>query len=988
MLTTDRGAMTSPQAVPAAGTVAPAVDAELAALLAISTVGVLGWGETGLIDRANEALLQWLGPLPRIVDALPEGLRMLLGVDEGPALGGRDDEPLLRSGGVRERSGWVVMHDGRRLHLRVRVRAVPGAGGGRCLAVIEDCSIEDERDLARMEMGALMESADVGVATFDTAHGWLDGAPPSGPSAANRVGLQRISREVVEPASLPAYERLQQALRHGERAEVRYAVRHPEAGRRWLLTRVEPGALAEGRATMSVVTRDVTEQELAQRRNERLLRELQTILDASAAGIGFFRSGRLVRCNGRFESLLALGSGDADGMTLDQLLLACGATPGTAADARQTLHAAGSFEADLALRSTGNGTRSGGARWVSLSLRLTRPDDDLETVAVITDITPLKQQQAAVEAMARERELMFDLSDVGIAYERGGRIGRANQALAELSLYSRSELLAMPVERLYESADVYAQLAPMEQRDLQRFGRFHGERRIRRGDGSLLWVQATRRVVDPADPAAGTIWSFVDVDERRRAREALLLQADRTRAVLDSVLVGIVTVGAGGIEWMNRSARRMFGGELADFVGEPIATVATAEIAHPLRRTDFTQTLQDGQSEAFECRLMARDGRRFWVAANVVATGTDPQSRQLTYALMDIDRRRQAELNVAQARASMQRIIETAPLAIALFDAPTRTVLQLNQTMAAFAGVPVSQIDGRPLSDWLDAADAAALDASFEQALRSGDTVRSELRRDLSSGPRIWDVRCVSLGATDTASEQVLLVASDVTEQREEDRARLDAAIAQREILIREVHHRIKNNLQGVAGLLQQSALRLPQAASAIAEAVAQVHAIAQVHGLQVGQGGTLDVVGVLEAIAASVQRMFGRTISVEVNGVAMHRFALAEQDSIAVALSINELLTNAIKHGQGDVRCRLQAEGAGVALEIASRSVLPAGFSLTGLRGGPSGLSLVRALLPRKGAALSLQQLGDDVVARIGLEPPALAIVDAPPPAGGWSGR
>jgi PAS domain S-box-containing protein len=456
--------------------------------------------------------------------------------------------------------------------------------------------------------------------------------------------------------------------------------------------------------------------------------------------------------------------------------------------------------------------------------------------------------------------------------------------------------------------------------------------------------------------------------------------------VLDSVLVGIVTVGAGGIEWMNRSARRMFGGELADFVGEPIATVATAEIAHPLRRTDFTQTLQDGQSEAFECRLMARDGRRFWVAANVVATGTDPQSRQLTYALMDIDRRRQAELNVAQARASMQRIIETAPLAIALFDAPTRTVLQLNQTMAAFAGVPVSQIDGRPLSDWLDAADAAALDTSFEQALRSGETVRSELRRDLATGLRIWDVRCVSLGATDTADEQVLLVASDVTEQREEDRARLDAAIAQREILIREVHHRIKNNLQGVAGLLQQSALRLPQAASAIAEAVAQVHAIAQVHGLQVGQGGTLDVVGVLEAIAASVQRMFGRTISVEVNGVAMHRFVLAEQDSIAVALSINELLTNAIKHGQGDVRCRLQAEAAGVALEIASRSVLPAGFSLTGLRGGPSGLSLVRALLPRKGAALSLQQVGDDVVARIALEPPGLAIVDAP--AGGWSGK
>jgi two-component sensor histidine kinase len=57
-------------------------------------------------------------------------------------------------------------------------------------------------------------------------------------------------------------------------------------------------------------------------------------------------------------------------------------------------------------------------------------------------------------------------------------------------------------------------------------------------------------------------------------------------------------------------------------------------------------------------------------------------------------------------------------------------------------------------------------------------------------------------------------------------------------MLIREVHHRIKNNLQGVAGLLQQSALRTPTAAAAIGEAVAQVHAIAQVHGCRSGRPG------------------------------------------------------------------------------------------------------------------------------------------------------
>jgi PAS domain S-box-containing protein len=69
---------------------------------------------------------------------------------------------------------------------------------------------------------------------------------------------------------------------------------------------------------------------------------------------------------------------------------------------------------------------------------------------------------------------------------------------------------------------------------------------------------------------------------------------------------------------MNRSARRMFGGELADFVGEPISIVATPEPDHPLRRGDYLQRLNDGQAETFECRLRGRDGREFWVVGNAV----------------------------------------------------------------------------------------------------------------------------------------------------------------------------------------------------------------------------------------------------------------------------------------------------------------------------------------------------------------------------------
>jgi PAS domain S-box-containing protein len=477
------------------------------------------------------------------------------------------------------------------------------------------------------------------------------------------------------------------------------------------------------------------------------------------------------------------------------------------------------------------------------------------------------------------------------------------------------------------------------------------------------------------------------LQEQARARESLMLQTDRTRAVLDSVLVGIVTVDAQGIQWMNRSARRMFGGELADFQGQPIAVVASPEPGHPLRRTDWAGVLSQGQAESFECRLVARDGREFWVVGNAVLTGSEAAGGQITFALLDIERRRQAETQIAQAQASLQRIIETAPLAIALFDGRGLQVLQLNQMLSAFARRPAAEIQGRPPSLWLPGPEAAALSADLHQAMATRQIVRRELHRDGDPGSgepaREWDVRIVALrDAANGGEEQLLLVASDVTEQRAAEQARFEAAIAQREMLVKEVHHRIKNNLQGVAGLLQQNAQRHPEAAAALAEAVGQVHAIAQVHGLQVGMSGPLRVRGVIEAIAQSVQRMFGRPIRYEVDGPAPHRFALTEADSIPIALTVNELLTNAIKHGgsQGeasDVCCRLECEAAAVRISIGSTSRLPPGFSLAQVPPGISGLGLVRALLPRKGSAMTLEQRGERVVATLRLEPPAVTVLE-----------
>jgi PAS domain S-box-containing protein len=939
----------------------------------LSPIGMVLFDAAGLLVRTNPAFDALAGGLPSLLsEASPSFQQLLAWTEGGPS-------PQLEPGSPMVGQGWVVQPDGTQRRLRATVRCYQTSGGQRrYMAVVEDRSIEEERDLAQMQIGALIDTAGVGIATFQESSGWVrqrqiaGGNTDAPPSAA----LQSISRDLVLPESLPEYERLQQALRGGQRAEVRYAVRHPELGQRWLLTRVEPATLASGNRTTSVVTLDVTEQHQQEQRSEQLLHELATILESSTAGIAYLRANVLVRCNRRFEAMLGLAEVGLAGSSIPEMFGPSVQGQRIAAETVQALAGGDTYETEFEVPQLPGGDRP--SQWYALSVRRTGPAGPaIEAIAVLSDITRLKAQQMELEVLARDRELMFSLSDVGIAVLRQGRIQRANDALAQLAGYTAAELAGLPLWQLFADPAEHEAMWAREEQALRHFGRWTGERQLRRRDGRLLWVQVSKRLVVDGDVSGGIIASYVNVDGRHRAEQAVALQAERTRAILDSVLVGIVTVGREGIEWMNRSARRMFGGDLADFVGQPISTVATPEADHPFRQTHYLQDLVEGQAETFECRLKARDGREFWVVGNAVATGRE-SGRQLTYALLDIERRRQAEARTLEAQASLQRIIEAAPMSITLRDARSLRILQVNEAAARSIERTPAELVGCTPEETFDPETAAQRRRDMEQALASRKLMQVEYRGQVKGETRVWDTRYLPLASPGQPPDQLLLVATDVTEQRAAQEARFEAAITQREMLVKEVHHRIKNNLQGVAGLLQQIAARKPEVAPAISEVVGQVQAIAQVYGLQVGVTGPLRLKGVVEAITGSVQRTFGHPIMLSIEGIAPHQWALPEAEAIPIALSINELLTNAVKHSLAErglqVSVTLLCGDDGVRLTISNRAQLPPDFNLARFPGGVSGLGLVRSLLPRRSATLAIEQQDDNVVAMVTLSPPGIS--------------
>jgi two-component sensor histidine kinase len=181
------------------------------------------------------------------------------------------------------------------------------------------------------------------------------------------------------------------------------------------------------------------------------------------------------------------------------------------------------------------------------------------------------------------------------------------------------------------------------------------------------------------------------------------------------------------------------------------------------------------------------------------------------------------------------------------------------------------------------------------------------------------------------------------------------AEVSEQKVLFRELDHRVKNTLQMTSSLLrlQLGSVADPAAREAIETASQRVLAIGQVH--QIGAGAaTADLGEVIEGVCAellgSAATPFRFDLAVEKVSVPAHKAAV-------LALIVNELLTNALKHGFGERACGCVTAGlrrtsaATVALSIADDGVsLPPGSGGEGI-----GLNLVRRLVDQLGGELRI---------------------------------
>jgi two-component sensor histidine kinase len=275
------------------------------------------------------------------------------------------------------------------------------------------------------------------------------------------------------------------------------------------------------------------------------------------------------------------------------------------------------------------------------------------------------------------------------------------------------------------------------------------------------------------------------------------------------------------------------------------------------------------------------------------------------------------EAQLRAACAELAAVYANAPVALFVIDGEYR-VEKVNDLAARFAGKPPADIVGRQPGEVFGCLSALT---SLEGCGQGPDCafclVRAAVLDTMNTGARHEDVESWLTRSVDGAAEEacllvstapmhlegirkVLVCAQDITGQKQAQRA-LESALAEKTILLKEIHHRVKNNLAVISSLLSMKAdaVTNPTAKDALVKSQQRIYSMALIHEHLYGNG-RLDRIDFAEYAAQLVLRLravlAAEADTIEIQ-LALDPIELGIEQAVPCGLILNELLTNAFKH-------------------------------------------------------------------------------------------
>jgi PAS domain S-box-containing protein len=259
---------------------------------------------------------------------------------------------------------------------------------------------------------------------------------------------------------------------------------------------------------------------------------------------------------------------------------------------------------------------------------------------------------------------------------------------------------------------------------------FDSELRYRRADGVHRWFQARSLPFRGADgEVAGWYFLLTDIEDRKRAEEALRASEYEARLIADSIpgMVG-QTTPTGNLEMVSQQALEFFGKTI-----EELSEWGTNDTIHPEDLPGvidaFSRAIATGRPYEFSARFRRADGVYRWLQDRGSPLRDQNGDIVRWYLLItDIDDQKRAEEALRESEHESRLIVDSIPGLIAVLSA-SGEVERLNQPMLDYLGKSLEESRQWAVDDTVHPDDRPGYIQAFAQAFATGDPVEYEAVR-------------------------------------------------------------------------------------------------------------------------------------------------------------------------------------------------------------------------------------------------------------------
>ncbi len=775
--------------------------------------------------------------------------------------------------------------------------------------------------------------------------------------------------ERVHPDDAPAVAKaVEQAMAEKTGGRIEYRYQHRDGHYLWLETVGNLIFDGDGQTIGAVFTaRDVTDRkkaELALRDSEELYR---AIVENTHDAIYIYRDSLLIYVNRRLCEILGYAAQELLGTNMLHLIH----PEDRAMIAEYTERRARDdnppecYEGRVI-------TKDGRIRIIEFRPSKINYQGGYAVLGAARDITEQEEAEKALrESEEKYRKIFNNIQDTFYQTDINGIIIEISPSITRHSGFTREELIGSPVDMVYLNKQDRAKLLA----EVQEHGEvFDFEVPLLHKNGNVLQVSVNAHLLRDRDGnPIGIEGSLRDITGRRRAEQALRESEEKYKTLADNIPDTIYSLdNTGTITAVNAEALKLFGYGPEEIIGKQFS-----QIIHPEDRAmalnSYLQAIRERReyTRGLEFRINDRDGGVHWVElhshmrfdANNALLGEEG-------VLRDITDRKRAESALKESQERLQGIFEASQAGILLVN-PDGLISLANKRMAEMFGCTVEDLTGTHYMDRIHESDRDTTADTFDSLIRGSNTMIQVERHFIRfDGSDFWGyVSSRRLEKEDGSALALLGVIADITDQKKAAE-KIRQSLEEKEVLLRELHHRVKNNYQIIVSLLNLQARGIAdtEARRQLNEARDRIRSMSLLHEklMQSRDIAHIDFLSYITSIANELYAGYmgnAKRISLLIEG---EKIRLSIEQAIPCGLIVNELITNSFKYGfppdytgKGEVRLSIrEMEDETIEIVIADNGVgMPDDIrfeSTTSL-----GLSLVQMLTKQAGGTVEIERKG-----------------------------